>query len=210
MEKKGWKKMNMQLGLRDNLTGQVLENATVADVEAFWRRWHLDKSWNHKVLDAHGQDLPYYFSGPHYCMKHRDGAFFGKWYTTPGEAFRAFKTCKEYRDAEGREEGSFASMLDLKQWRRVDQKNRTVIVGIDKNWTHTIPNEAGKFALINRASGQSAAILNSRNQAWMKSPHAVFMFVKQNCFPKKGTIVVESMGDGKWRFREEMDPFSGL
>lgn len=203
--------MNMNLSVRDDETGEVYVDVAINELDATYTEMVAAGTWHHTILDNYAQEVPHYFSStPLYCMKHVAGAFFGQWRKTPGDVLRAFKVSREYKDAMLGVEGSYAGMLDLKQWKRVDQKNRLVSIGYDKNWGITVPKEAGYFALIYLGGGMNAAILNSRKKVWMSSLHAIFSFVKQNTFSRNLVIVVESTGGGKWQFRPECDPHSGL
>ena len=210
--------MNIKLVLRHVGTGEVSgwyrsTNDLIREYEA----WTSGEAWPFEVVDGHGQVYPFFFDlVPRFSMKHiYGGVLVGGWWPSKRECLYRFKISADYRQAiidyvVMEDHGPMRDMVEERKWKVVDQKNREWKEDREYNWEYYIPVDAseGKFALINTAAGVTFAWKKTvgKYPAWMKL-RGLWVFAATRAFSKKHTKVVENLGEGKWRFREDMDPW---
>lgn len=163
--------------------------------------------WNHVAVDAFYQELPYYFSDvPMYRVRHiKGGGQAGEWSDSPAKAVRSFF------DIRDRVLGDTGEKIPLTGARGAMLFCVINHLGSpheeDRNRCWKAPEAAGMFALNRSWGGDNYLYVNSRGESWFKSLRALFCFCSGRKFPRYGVTVLESIGNGTWETRPEIDPF---
>lgn len=199
--------MKVRIGLKNLETG-TLEGGQLFTAHSLVvsGRQYLQETgqWNHVAVDAFGNELPHYFSEePMYTVRHFKGGWSAMlWRDTPKKAVRAFL---DARDKQGYALEPLVGKRGGRQWCIVDHRGNLYQDGKNRFWT--APEKAGMFALRRTWAGDDYLFANTKGETWMKSLNAVYRFVSFNSFPRKGVTVLESLGNGEWKERPEIDPF---
>jgi len=193
----------MKVGLKNLETGE-LEFATffngIAHMMEAMECLKAKGLWNHVAILSDYQELPHYFDdAPMYACRHKKGVILEPWCDSPGQVKRRFAT-NPRRTWTGYEE-----LLHPENWHMIDHQGIKVLEGKTRHFD--VPQEAGIWAFMQSNAGLTYAFTGADGKAWRKSLKAIYSFVSGRHLPKKGSFLAETLGDGTFKKRDDLDPW---
>jgi len=152
------------------------------------------------VHTSDGEPLPHFFSDtPMYCCRHKKGALLMPWCDSPGQVRRRFATHPN------RLVPGYEALQMPWEWHIIDHQGYKVLEGKTRHFD--VPQEAGRWAFMQSNAGLTYAFTNSKGKVWHPSLKGIYQFVSGMDLPKKRSFLAETLGDGTFKKRDDLDPW---